>query len=59
MSSINTEKVIVKVPWSKVATLIVTLVKSAKGGISKAEGEELLEQLADIVIHVAVSVGKD
>lgn len=52
----NTEKILVKVPWAKVAMLIVTLVKSAKGGISKEEAEELLEQLSDIIVHVATAV---
>ena len=52
----NTDKILVKVPWSKVAVLIATLVKSAKGGISKEESEELLEQLSDIVVHIAIAV---
>ena len=50
------EKILVKIPWSKVAVLIATLVRSAKGGISKEEGEELLEQLADIIVHIATAV---
>lgn len=52
----QTEKIIVKIPWAKVAVLIATLVRSAKGGISKDEGEELLEQLADIIVHIATAV---
>jgi hypothetical protein len=50
------EKIIVKVPWSKVAMLIATLIKSAKGGISREEAEELLEQLSDIIVHLAVGM---
>ena len=50
------EKIIVKVPWSKVAVLIATLIKSAKGGISREEAEELLEQLSDIIVHLAVGM---
>lgn len=47
-------------PWSKVGVLIATLIKSARGGISKEE-EELLEQLADVVAHLAVhrAAGRD
>lgn len=52
----NSEKILVKVPWSKVAILIATLVKSAKGGISREEAEELLEQLSDIIVHLAVGL---
>jgi len=52
----NTDKIIVKIPWGKVALLISTLVKSAKGGINKEEGEELLEQLSDIIVHIATAV---
>ncbi len=52
----QTEKILVKIPWAKVAILIATLVKSAKGGISKDEAEELLEQLSDIIVHIATAV---
>lgn len=52
----NSDKILVKIPWAKVALLIATLVRAAKGGISKEEGEELLEQLADIIVHVAGAV---
>jgi hypothetical protein len=52
----NTDKILVKVPWAKVAILIATLVKSAKGGITKDEAEELLEQLTDIIVHLATAV---
>ncbi len=52
----NSEKILVKVPWAKVAILIATLVRSAKGGISKDEAEELLEQLSDIIVHLATGL---
>jgi len=52
----NTNKILVKVPWAKVAMLIGALIKSAKGGISKEEAEDLLEQLSDIVVHIATAV---
>jgi hypothetical protein len=52
----NSDKILVKVPWSKVALLIATLVRSAKGGITKDEAEELLEQLGDIIVHLAVGM---
>ncbi len=57
----NQQQVLVKVPWSKVGILIATLIKSAKGGISKEESEELLEQLADVIAHLAVhrAAGRD
>jgi hypothetical protein len=50
------EKIIVKLPWAQIARLIATLVKSARGGISKAEGEELLEQLADLLAALAAGL---
>jgi hypothetical protein len=50
------EKLIVKVPWSKVALLVSTLIKSARGGINKEEAEELLEQLSEIIVHLAVGM---
>lgn len=50
------EKLIVKVPWSKVALLVSTLIKSARGGITKEESEELLEQLSEIIVHLAVGM---
>lgn len=56
VEQMNSEKILVKVPWSKVAILIATLVKSAKGGISRDEAEELLEQLSDIIVHLAVGL---
>lgn len=52
----NSDKILVKVPWSKVALLIATLVRSAKGGITREESEELLEQLSDIIVHLAVGL---
>jgi hypothetical protein len=55
----NSDKTLIKVPWSKVALLIATLIKSAKGGLSKEEGEELLAQLADVVVHLAVHRASD
>jgi len=51
----TSEKILVKIPWAKVAILITTLVKSAKGGISKDEAEELLEKLSDIIVHIATA----
>lgn len=50
------EKLIVKVPWAKVALLVSTLIKSARGGITKEESEELLEQLSEIIVHLAVGM---
>lgn len=52
----NSDKILIKVPWSKVAILIGTLVRSAKGGINKDEAEELLEQLSDIIVHLALGI---
>jgi len=52
----NSEKILIKVPWAKVAILIATLVRSSKGGISKDEAEELLEQLTDIIVHLATGL---
>jgi len=52
----NSDKILVKVPWSKVALLVATLIRSAKGGITKDEAEELLEQLGDIIVHLAVGM---
>lgn len=52
----DAKQVVIRVPWSKVAVLIATLIKSAKGGISREEGEELLEQLSDIIVHIAVGM---
>jgi len=50
------EKLIVKVPWAKVALLVSTLIKSARGGITKEESEELLEQLSEIIVYLAVGM---
>jgi len=50
------DKILVKVPWSKVALLIATLIRSAKGGITREEAEELLEQLGEIIVHLAVGL---
>lgn len=50
------DKTLVKVPWSKVALLIATLIRSARGGITKEEAEELLEQLGDIIVHLALGL---
>jgi hypothetical protein len=55
----NQQQVLIRVPWSKVGMLIATLIKSARGGISKEESEELLEQLADVVAHLAVHRAAD
>lgn len=52
----SSDKILVKVPWSKVALLIATLIRSAKGGITKDEAEELLEQLGEIIVHLAVGL---
>lgn len=52
----DSQKILIKVPWAKVVLLITALVKSAKGGITKEEAEDLLEQLADIIVHIATAV---
>ena len=52
----TSDKILVKVPWSKVALLIATLIRSAKGGITREESEELLEQLGDVVVHLAAGM---
>lgn len=52
----NSDKILIKVPWSKVAILIATLIRSAKGGITKEESEELLEQMGEIIVHLAVGL---
>ena len=56
VEQMNSDKILVKVPWSKVALLVATLIRSAKGGITKDEAEELLEQLGDIIVHLAVGM---
>jgi hypothetical protein len=50
-------KDIVKSPWSLVGILIGELVRSARGGISKEEAEELLGHLADIIADVSIQIG--
>jgi hypothetical protein len=52
----DAKQTLIRVPWGKVGVLIGMLIKSAKGGINREEAEELLEQLADIIIHLSVSV---
>ena len=48
----------IKLPIVKIAKLIGTLVKSAKGGIDEAEAEELLEQLSDLVVIIITQIAK-
>lgn len=52
----DAKQIVIRVPWGKVGLLIGTLVKSAKGGISKEEAEELLEQLAEIVVYISSGI---
>lgn len=50
------EKIIVKLPWAQIARLIATLIKSARGGINREEGEELLEQLSELLAALATGL---
>jgi hypothetical protein len=46
----------IKLPIVKIAKLIGTLIRSAKGGIDEAEAEDLLEQLSDVVVIIVTQV---
>jgi hypothetical protein len=48
----------IKLPIVKIAKLIGTLIRSAKGGIDEAEAEELLEQLSDVVVIIITQIAK-
>jgi hypothetical protein len=48
----------IKLPIVKIAKLIGTLIRSAKGGIDEAEAEELLEQLSDLVVIIITQIAK-
>jgi anti-anti-sigma regulatory factor len=48
----------IKLPIVKIAKLIGTLVKSAKGGIDDAEAQELLEQLSDLIVIIVTQIAK-
>jgi hypothetical protein len=50
------EKILVKLPWSQIARIIATLIKSARGGISREEGEELIELLAELLAALATGL---
>lgn len=52
----TSEKLLIKVPWSKVAILVATLVRSAKGGINRDEAEELCELLSDIILTLGIGL---
>jgi hypothetical protein len=41
----NGQKIVASIPWGKVVTLIAKLIRFSKGGIDKAEGAELAEDL--------------
>ena len=47
------KEVLIKLPFVRIAALIVKLIKLSKGGLTKEEGLELLEDLADIAFDVA------
>lgn len=52
----KTEKIVLSLPWSKIVKLAATLFRSVQGGISKAEGEVLMEQLSEIIVEIASAV---
>ena len=47
----------IKLPWAQIGLLVGKLVKSARGGIDKAEAEDLLGDLADIVTFITMQLG--
>lgn len=49
----TSEKIVAAIPLVKVFQLIAKLIKLSKGGLSKEEALELLEDLAEIAIDVA------
>jgi len=46
----------IRIPWVRVGMLIGKLVKAAKGGIDKEEAEDLLSDLAEIAVQIAVQL---
>ena len=46
----------IKLPWSLIGLLIGKLVKSSRGGIDKAEAEDLLSDLAEIITFVTIQI---
>jgi hypothetical protein len=47
----------IKVPWGMIGQLVGKLIKSARGGIDKAEAEDLLGDLADIITFITIQLG--
>lgn len=51
--STSAEKVVASIPLGKVFSLIAKLIKLSKGGLSKEEALELLQDLAEIAAEIA------
>ena len=51
--SASAEKVVAAIPLGKVFSLIAKLIKLSKGGLTKEEALELLQDLAEIAAEVA------
>ncbi len=51
--SASAEKVIAAIPLGKIFSLIAKLIKLSKGGLTKEEALELLQDLAEIAAEVA------
>lgn len=47
----------IKLPWSQIGLLIGKLVKASRGGVDKAEAEDLLGDLADIITFITIQIG--
>jgi hypothetical protein len=47
----------IKLPWAQIGLTIGKLVRSARGGIDKAEAEDLLGDLADIITYITLQIG--
>jgi hypothetical protein len=52
----NPEKIVAAIPVVKVFQLVAKIIKLSKGGLSKEEALDLLEDLAEIAVDVAAKV---
>ena len=48
------EQVKIKIPFGKVASFAASLVVKARGGFTKAEGQEILSELMELLADVLV-----
>lgn len=55
----DTEQVLVKVPWKDVAIVVSRLIKFSKGGISKDEAKELVSLIALLGAQVSLAIGPE